>query len=186
MKFVQPIRDQQKIEAVKLYLKYRNDRDYILFVLGINTGLRISDILLIKVGHVKGTHLDIIEQKTGKQKVVKINRSLRAALNDYIPGKPDNEYLFRSTYKKHKTGASDEPIDCSTAYKFLRAAAMSCDIPEIGTHSLRKTFGYHTYLNTKNVVLLMELFNHSDPSITLRYIGIHQDTLDDAVDDLNL
>lgn len=186
MKFVQPIRDPQKIEAVKEYLNLRSERNYILFVLGINTGLRIGDILQLKVSHIKGSHIDIVEQKTGKSKTVKINQALRDALDIYIQGKPDNEYLFRSRYRKHKTGVLEDPIDSSMAYKMLRNAGLACGIVDIGTHSLRKTYGYHIYRKKRNVALLMDMFNHSHPSITLRYIGINQDTQDEAVDDLNL
>ena len=73
------------------------------------------------------------------------------------------------------------------AYRILNKAAVRVGINgEIGTHTLRKTFGYHMYMKTKDVALLQELFNHSSPSVTLRYIGINQDRLDQAMDDFRL
>jgi integrase len=186
MNFVQPIRDKRKLEAIKQHLRNQSERDYILFMVGINTGLRISDILPLQVGKVKGSHLDIIEKKTHKRKLIKINKSLRKVLDAYVAGKPDYEYLFKGRSKKHLNGLRDEPIDCSMAYKILSKAARDFGIREIGTHSLRKTFGYHFYLKTRDIALLMDLFNHSEQNVTLRYIGIKQDTLDDALDAFEL
>lgn len=186
MNFVQPIRDPRKLEIIKQHLKDTNERDYILFMVGINTGLRISDILPFRVCDVKGTYLNIVEGKTGKRKLIKINKTLRTVMDNYIAGKPDNEYLFRSRSLKHKSRHIDQPIDASMAYKIISQAARKFGVKSIGTHSMRKTFGYHYYLKTKDLALLMELFNHSDQSITLRYIGLTQDYLDNALDTFSL
>ena len=67
------------------------------------------------------------------------------------------------------------------AYKILRDAAAHVGLENIGTHTLRKTFGYHFYKQYKNVALLQKIFNHSDPQVTLRYIGIDQDEMDYAM-----
>ncbi|WP_239617284.1 tyrosine-type recombinase/integrase [Cohnella mopanensis] len=123
MKFVYPIKDPRKVESIKDFLFMRNERDFVMFVLGINTGLRISDILPLRVIDVKGTYIDVIEEKTGKQQLIKINRVLREVLDRYIKGKPDHEYLFKSRNKKHKTGKINEPISSSMAYKIISGAA---------------------------------------------------------------
>ncbi len=68
----------------------------------------------------------------------------------------------------------------------LRNAAKKSGLSEIGTHTLRKTFGYHFYKKTKDIALLQELFNHSAPSVTLKYIGINQDIMDNALEDFSL
>ena len=72
------------------------------------------------------------------------------------------------------------------AYRILNKAAAEVGLIEIGTHTLRKTFGYHFYKRYKDVALLQEIFNHSAPSITLRYIGINQDIIDEAVGGFHL
>jgi len=72
------------------------------------------------------------------------------------------------------------------AYKIIRGAAKELDLEEIGTHSMRKTFGYRLYLETKDIALLMDHFNHSEEKVTLRYVGLLQDTLDDALEDFEL
>ncbi|MFL0489214.1 site-specific integrase [Bacillus sp. 179-I 2A5 NHS] len=175
MNFVQPIRDSDQIQYIKEYLKEKNERDYILFVVGINTGLRISDILKLKVGDLKGSHISMREMKTGKQKRIEITSTLKRELRWYIEERKENEYLIKSRQGQNR------PIGRSMAYKILRSAAEEFGLDEIGTHTLRKTFGYHLYKQTKNIALLMEIFNHSSERVTLRYIGVNQDVMDKAM-----
>ena len=84
MNFVQPIRDPEQIQQLKEYFKEKSLRNYILFIMGINTGLRISDILKLKVGDVKGSHISMREKKTGKQKRIQITASLKGSLNGLL------------------------------------------------------------------------------------------------------
>jgi len=179
--FVQPIRDLNQIENMKRELQKNGTRDYLLFYTGINTGLRISDILELKVVDVRDkTHISIKEKKTHKPKRFKINNGLYDELNNFINGMDDEEYIFKS-----KKG-DNKPISRVQAYRILSDAAKRIGLSEIGTHTLRKTFGYHFYQKTKDIALLQELFNHSAPSVTLRYIGINQDIMDNAMDDFSL
>ncbi|HFR4167564.1 TPA: site-specific integrase [Bacillus cereus] len=175
MNFVQPIRDPEQIQQIKEYLREKSERNYILFVMGINTGLRISDILKLKVGDLKGSHISMREMKTGKQKRIQITAALRRELKWYIEGMKDYEYLIKSRQGKNR------PIGRSMAYKILSGTAAEFGLDEIGTHTLRKTFGYHMYMQTKNIALLMEIFNHSSQRVTLRYIGVNQDVMDKAM-----
>ncbi|MDC2864672.1 site-specific integrase [Bacillus sp. BP-3] len=175
MNFVQPIRDSEKIQQIKDHLKEKSERNYILFVMGINTGLRISDILKLKVGDLKGSHISMREMKTGKQKRIQITAALRRELKWFIKEREDHEYLIKSRQ------GSNRPIGRSMAYKILRNTAAEFGLDEIGTHTLRKTFGYHMYMQTKNIALLMEIFNHSSERVTLRYIGVNQDAMDRAM-----
>ncbi|ANS45905.1 putative integrase/recombinase YoeC [Bacillus thuringiensis] len=86
MNFVQPIRDPEQIQQMKAYLKEKNARNYMLFVLGINTGLRISDILKLKVGDVQGSHISMREKKTGKQKRIQITSCYEVTfVNSFFP-----------------------------------------------------------------------------------------------------
>ena len=176
MNIVQPIRDPEKIEKMKHFLKQKNERDYILFLLGISTGLRISDILNLKKEDILKSHVDIRETKTTKRKRVKLPGYIKKEVVPYAKKLKDGEYIIKSRQ------GGNNPIDRSTAYRILRDAAGRINLTEIGTHTLRKTFGYHFYQQTKDVAMLQELFNHSSPSITLRYIGIHQDSMDKAMD----
>ncbi|CDN39318.1 site-specific integrase [Bacillus thuringiensis] len=175
MNFVQPIRDPEQIQQIKEYLKEKNARNYILFVMGINTGLRISDILKLKVGDVQGSHISMREMKTGKQKRIQITSSLKRELKWFNEGREVEEYLLKSRKGKNR------PIGRSMAYKILKSTAAEFGLDEIGTHTLRKTYGYHMYMQTKNMALLMEIFNHSSEKVTLRYIGVNQDAMDKAM-----
>ncbi|MEH6942966.1 site-specific integrase [Bacillus sp. JJ722] len=175
MNFVQPIRDMEKVEAIKAHFQSQSSRNYMLFLMGINTGLRISDILKLRVRDVKDQHIIIREQKTKKQKWIRITPSLKREIKLYIEGKEDHEFIFKSREGINK------PIGRSMAYKILQEAAVKFKLRDIGTHTMRKTFGYHFYQQTKDVAMLQEIFNHSSPDITLRYIGVNQDSMDKAM-----
>jgi integrase len=173
---VEPIRDTNLIFDIADYLKLRNVRDYVMFMFGIYSGLRISDILKFRVRDVRDRNYIIIrEQKTGKEKKFPLNDELKPILKEYIKDKKDFEYLFRSRKGKN------EPLTRQQAYYILNQAAEVFGLYSIGTHTLRKTWGYHTYQQTHDAVTIMEILNHSDISITLRYIGINQDIKDSTM-----
>lgn len=173
---VEPIRDMDLVLDVADYLKAQNERDYVLFMFGIYTGLRISDILKFRVRDVKDKDAVYIrEEKTGKEKRFPINAELKPIIVNYIQGKKDFEYLFKSPNFPNKA------ISRQQAYNILSKAGGVFGISSIGTHTLRKTFGYHMYQQTHDAVTIKEILNHSDISVTLRYIGINQDNKDKAI-----
>ncbi|WP_425058411.1 Tyrosine recombinase XerD [Sporomusa carbonis] len=186
MEYVEPIRDRCKIEAMKRYLKGKNLRDYVLFTLGINSGLRISDLLQLQItdifdqkGKVKD-RLELKEQKTGKTKEFPIAPPARKALEEYISAKQPDHWLFPSR-------KSAGPLDRRQAWRILSEAAAAVGIPgRIGTHTLRKTFGYWAFKQGVDITRIQKLLNHSSPGITLAYIGITKDELDAVYINLNL
>lgn len=170
------------------YLKTQNSRDYILFMFGIYSGLRISDILPLKVKDIRGkSRLYIREKKTGKEKTIFLNKELQAALKDYVKDMNDWEYLFSSRQRTSKTRKDKEskPMTRQRAIQILKETALQFDIENVGTHTLRKTFGYHMYQDTKDIATIQAIFNHSSPSTTLRYIGVDQDKKDNLVKGLS-
>lgn len=176
MNFVQPIREPETIQDIECFLKDKNVRDCIMFLLGIYTALRISDILKLRVKDLKNKNeFSIKEKKTKKARMIALNPALKRELKKYLQDKPDNEYVIKSRVGKNR------PITRERAYAILREAADEFGLDAIGTHTLRKTFGYHLYKKTKDVALLQSIFNHADPSYTLRYIGITQDSMNDAI-----
>jgi len=182
MNSVQPIRDPKIIEGIKHYLKVRSLRNYLFFCFGIYSGLRVSDLLELKVGMVKGTHVVIKEKKNKHKKKFIIHPGIREDLDRYIDGKNEDEYLFPSRQIKRKTRLKNQPFDRSTAYRMLNDVAKEFGLLEIGCHTLRKTWGYHLYRqNQYNLALLMDTFGHSKETITLRYLGITQDIMDEAI-----
>ncbi|MDR6552310.1 site-specific integrase [Paenibacillus qinlingensis] len=166
MQVVQPIRDQVKIEEMQEILIRQSHRDWLLFTIGINSGLHLSDLLTLRVQDLKGKNRVIIrEEKTGKEKNFTISAKLNESIMEYVKYMDDNDYVFPS----QRTG---KPIKRIRVYRILNEAAKQIGLHDIGTHTLRKTFGYHYYQRTKNISVLRDLFNHSAPSVTLRYIGV--------------
>lgn len=183
MNTVQPIRNKEQIEAMKAAL---SPRDRLLFVVGINSGLRISDILNLKVGDIRNQDvITVREQKTRKAKRFRLNGAIKREFNRYLVSlshqPTDDEYLFQSRK------GTNQPITRHTAYRVLNAAAKKVGITDkIGCHSLRKTFGYHAYKAGVDLSLLQSIFNHSSQAITLRYIGIQQDDIDEVYANIEL
>ena len=183
LNYVQPIRDKKKIQTMKTVLKANDEKYYIMFLIGINVGLRISDILTLKVSDVRDrTHVNIVEKKTGKTKRFLLNPQMQAELTEYIDkfNLADDHYLIRSRK------GDNQPIKRDRAYKILNEAAHEIGLGEIGTHSMRKTFGYWHYQKYKDIALLQHLFNHANSAVTLRYIGVDQDIMDQSVSDFFL
>ena len=173
IKDVQPIRTISQLNDMKWSLrKYCGERDYILFLVGINTGLRIGDLLKLQKNAIKGKKkLAIKEGKTGKTRVIHLE-NIYKELNAYIDTLADTEWLFPSR-------KGDNAITRVYAYKQLNKAAERIEIYEgIGTHTLRKTFGYWHYKQFRDVAELQNMLNHSHPQITLRYIGITDESIE--------
>lgn len=176
MNTVQPIRDKEVLRDITGYLKESSERDYVMWLFGIYTAFRISDILKFKVKDVKGKErIGVREQKTGKEMTFIINRNLKRAIEAYISDKSEDEYLFKSRQGGNK------PISRQQAYNIIKQAGEKFGVENIGTHTMRKTFGYHFYQKTKDAAMLMKIFNHSNIYITLRYIGMEQDYIDEVM-----
>lgn len=179
MNYTEPIRSKKAIRNILIYLKNKNDRDYMLFLLGIHTGLRISDLLRLRVRDVKDkSHINLTERKTKKPRKILINKELKMELKCYCKGKQHYEYLFQS-----REGGNNH-ITRTRAYQILLDTGDVFGL-HISCHTLRKTFGYTHYQQNKDVVYLMEIFNHATPRITLRYIGVMQDELDKSTEDIS-
>jgi integrase len=172
MEVVQPLRNKRDIDRMK---KALNGRDRLLFIFGINSGLRISDILRLKVGDIRNKEaLHLREKKTGKYKTFRFNASILAEVSrqDF---NGDDDYVFKSRKGTNK------PISRQQAYNILQGAAERCGIDEpLGCHTLRKTFGYHAYKAGVDLAIIQSIFNHASQAVTLRYIGITQDNVNDA------
>ena len=140
MNFVEPIRDTTAVQDIADYLREKNEKYYIMYLTGIYSGLRISDILRLKVRDVRGKDkIKVREQKTGKEKAFPINKKLAAAYEQYCAGKKDYEYLVPSDK------AFNKAISREYAYRIMHEAGERFGLYNLGTHTLRKTFGYHHY-----------------------------------------
>lgn len=176
MNFVEPIRDKTTVQDIADYLKAKDPKYHIMYMIGIYSGLRISDILKLKVRDVRGKdRIKIREKKTGKEKIFPVHRELAAALESYCEGMRDCDYIVPSARAVNKA------VSREYVYKVMHEAGEYFGLANLGTHTMRKTFGFHFYTQTKDVVLLMRIFNHSSESQTLRYIGVEQTTIDEAM-----
>lgn len=180
MNTAQPLKSKREIKAIKNAL---HGRDRLFFILAINSGLRVSDLLRLKVGDVRGkTTITLREQKTGKAKQFRLNKAVKDAVKTLVPADAsDDDYLFRS----RKGG--NRPISRVQVFRRLSEAATRAGLNrQLSPHSLRKTFGYFAYKQGVDISLLMSIFNHSSEKMTLRYIGIEQDDIDNVYETLNL
>lgn len=170
----EPLKDKKDIKAVEQYLKEHNERDYVIWVLGLNSGLRVSDIVGLNVSDVVDkTHITIIEKKTQKRKSFYINDKLKKVLKSFTKDRNIDEPLF--------LGKQGSRLDRGEVSRFLDKVHKELKLKiKIGTHTMRKTFGYHHYQQFKDAVILQKIFNHSSLHITLMYIGIEQDEIDNT------
>lgn len=186
MSTTQPIRDQKKLQNFKNYYKdiKPRPRNHMLIIMGLNTALRISDILALTCQDVYDyeqnclrTHLTIQEQKTGKNSQIYMNTTIRQTLNETI--KFSTRKKTACLFESQKD--SDKPLSRYQAYRIIREAAEYAGLKEhISCHSLRKTFGYYAWKQGTPPVLLMNIYNHSSFQNTKRYLGIEQDERDEV------
>lgn len=179
MNIVEPIRNITDIKKLRTILS-ENPRNELLFSLGINSGLRISDILALNVYDVKDKRfIEMREKKTNKYKKFPINKFLQKEIYNFVKDRKSDEPLFLTQ--------KDKRLDRIQAYKILNKAAKIAEINiHIGTHSLRKTFGYHHYKKFGNLPLLQKILNHSSSAVTLRYIGLEQEIIDESYNNFYL
>jgi integrase len=174
MNKVEPIRSAADIQAMK---KALTDRNKLMFTMGVSFGLRITDLLSLKLGDLRGKDFFIIgEEKTKKKRKITLSDTVKEEIAK-LEGN-DSDYLFKSRQGGNK------PISRVQAYRILNSAAERAGILDkigsIGCHSLRKTFGYQLHSKGVDITRIMAIFGHSSPEITLAYIGITDEEISDA------
>lgn len=188
----QPIRSTDELEAFRnFYLDMEpNLRNYMLICLGINTALRISDMLQLRWGNVYDfnkkqyvKHIVIREKKTGKETRIALNNNVKKAFTMYMESLDNisnNDFIFTG-----RTNGSH--LSRSQAFRIITHAAKALNMENgISCHSLRKTFGYHAWKVGTPPAMLMDIYNHSSYEITKRYLGIKQDDRDSVFMNVNL
>lgn len=180
MNTAQPIKDKKQIADLLEVYPY-GSKQHLLLAYALYTGLRIGDILEATVADSLQGIWAGQEQKTGKTKIVKLNGKLQGIIKFYVADNKleGRDYLFFSS-KDRGTA-----IGRNRADKIIRKAGDMIGLT-VSAHSLRKTFGYLAYSNGVDLALLMEIFNHSSQAITLRYIGITQDNINEVYDTIDL
>ena len=192
MQKTQPIKDKKDIQRLKQYYLDRHQvRNYTLFTLGVNTSLRIGDLLALTWGDVYSfecrrfrDHIMLTEQKTGKSNQIALNKEATKALKLLMELQYEispKMYIFKSREGQNRH------IDRTQAFHIIKNAASDLQLTgTISCHSLRKTFGYHAWKDGVPPALIMSIYNHSSLEITKRYLSIDQDDKDMVFLKLNL
>ena len=187
-----PIKKRKDVLDIQDYLKVKNERDYILFVLGIATGYRAGDLVQLKVIDIKkalnNDEFEILENKKAnsknirpeniKPRIVKVISSLDTILRRYIKNKKDYEYIFPSRKGNH--------ILVHQVGRILSEVGEQFNLKNISAHSLRKTYAYFIYVESEyNLALVQEMLGHSSSATTRKYLGLDRETYDKFSDSLN-
>lgn len=185
-----PIKDKKLLKRVMDFLVREKEhaksdikrkqayRNYMLFLIGLNTAFRAEDLLQLRVKDVEKGYVSIKENKTGKMQNFRMNKQLHDEIMEYINTYElkSNDYLFmgqkkRDTYKGN-TRDVIYPITRQNCQETIFPKVIkACGIDfKFGLHSLRKTFGYMYIANGGNVITLMKMYNHDSPDVTLLYV----------------
>jgi integrase len=188
MTTVDPIRNSRIVHRLAEYwLTQNNTRNALLIILGVYTGLRITDLLNLKWEDVydekSGTfmnHIVLIEKKTDKQKIIALNPKAQTALTTHLSSQKQRSFIFANAH-------TNKPISRIQAWRIIKKAALAISADgKIGCHSLRKTLGYLMYKAGVSSIMLQEIYGHASYSTTRRYLGITQDDKDEVYLNLKL
>jgi integrase len=185
---VQPIKDPEKLRRIQEELASRTDwhseRMFLLFELGIHTGLRISDLIRLRKKNVCGEWIEMVEKKTQKVTRIPLTVTIRMIIQDRCREMSDDQLLFPSRMKLGD--GTQHPITTRCAYDDMQQIARLFNLDgRSGCHTLRKTFGYWHYKQNRDLELLRQWFNHASQSVTLRYIGMDEDEKRKSVQGFN-
>lgn len=181
---VNPIRDEDDLKNFINYFKKKRDktlseqkarlydRNYIMILVGVNTALRFSDLRRLTVGKVKFNYIIQRDKKTRKENKFSLHKEIFDEVQAYIKRQgltDDDDYLFYSRKGVNK------PLSRVQGYNIIQEIKDGIKLRyQVGTHTLRKTFGYWFYKQYGDVVALQSILNHSTPAMTLIYIGMQK------------
>ena len=166
MNWVAPIKDDETLQKFRDALRSVDDKYYILFEIGIGTGLQLQDILQFRVKDVrdKDKLIAVIGTRQIEQSFP-LKEELQAVISDFIDGRDDDEYLITGYASTHK------PLSREQAYRIFKQTGNRIGLKSIGTQTMRKTFAWRYYKETGDIQYIQNLLNHASPNITFRYIG---------------
>ena len=180
MKLVQAVKNQQDILLVgRLLEKDFGDSAADAWHLGLNLALRISDLLGLRFTDIHDDEIRLNEGKTGKARTIKLNEKAKAIIKRRREENQNHVFIFQSTSKNRKDMSDTTHVTrqfIGTAFREVGKALKM----DLGTHSLRKTRGYHLHKSGMAIELICKMLNHSSPAVTMRYIGIEQQDIDDT------
>ena len=165
MNWVAPIKDKETLESFKQALKKADPKYYIMFEIGVGTGLQLQEILKYKVKDLRGKKSLLVKIGVRQtERTFEITDYLRKDISEYTANLNDEDYVFHG----HRP---DSQLTREQAYRAMKSASISIGISSIGAQTMRKTFAWNYYNETGDIYYLQELFNHASPTITYRFIG---------------
>lgn len=168
MKWVSPIKDEEKLEKFLDRLGEVDEKYRILFEVGIGTGMQLQEILRLKVKDVR--RREVFATMLGTRSIrreFRISQDLRQMIDVFTRDREEEDYLIYG----HAT-RKDQPLSREQAYRVLKEAGIRAGIGEVGATTMRKTFAWRYYQRTGDIYYLQDLLGHISPSVTYRYIGI--------------
>lgn len=166
MNWVAPIKDEETLQKFKQKLREVDDKYYILFEIGVGTGMQLQEILKFKNKDIRGK--GSIEASIGTKnikRVFQIPEDLKIIIEKFTDGKDPESYLILGH------AGSPAPLSREQAYRVFKSVGKSIGLNAIGAQTMRKTFAWRYYKSTGDIYYLQNLLNHASPSITYRYIG---------------
>lgn len=183
---VQAVKDSDTIRLIGHLLNRRHSQQMAdIWNIGINLALRISDLLAIRFKDINDGRLLLREQKTGKQASIPLNQKASQIIARIQNEHPEHIYLFQSYRSRQSTNKAPSPLSRRAVGRAFEEIGEEIGF-SLGTHSMRKTRGYHLYQSTKDIARVMKMLRHSSEGVTLRYIGITQDEVDHDFKELEL
>ena len=175
---VQAVKDLDKVKLISYLLEKRYSKQMAdIWNIGLNLALRISDLLSIKFSDIHDDRLLINESKTGKLANIQLNNKALTTINLIRDEHPNHIYLFQSYRNQQAINKAPKQLSRRAVSEAFAMIGQEVSI-SLGTHSMRKTRGYHLYKGTKDIARVMKMLRHSSEGVTLRYIGITQEDVD--------
>lgn len=183
---VQAVKDLDKVKLISHLLERRYSKQMSdIWNIGLNLALRISDLLSIKFEDIHQDRLIIKEAKTRKIANIQLNQKTLTTIKQIQAEHPSHVYLFQSYRNQQSLNKAPKPLSRRAVSEAFAMIGQEVNV-SLGTHSMRKTRGYHLYQNTKDIARVMKMLRHSSEGVTLRYIGITQDDVDKDFVDLEI
>ena len=174
---VDAVKTPELITAIEQNLKSKGDIYSDVWKFGLNTAMRIQDLLAIEYSKLDldKKEYSLIEMKTNKTRTITLNNGALAVINRRREQYPDDKFLFQSHSHKLKRNVK-KPVSRVTVSRVFKSVGDKLDL-HINTHSMRKTRGYMMFKDGRTLEHICKMLNHSHPAITMAYIGIGKEDI---------
>jgi len=192
MQEVEAVKTAEQRQQVEAHLADHGELYADIWKVGVNTALRISDLLSLTMEDVRTLDaeqpaLHLKEQKTGKQRKIVVNQSALVVMQRRLVENPKHAWLFQSEAVNRNRREPPKPINRrSVSRVFEQVGQRVAPKVALGTHSMRKTRGYAMHKAGRSIESIAKVLNHSSPAVTMRYIGLVQQDIDESYTELEL